>query len=453
MLSSRDWRQCVVRSLVTDLIGPCLVGAVFPSIPMQIPIIRQRPQSTIHPALQRLKAFPSQTFCVRMRSFVVIFVSDENDCSYPAQNPIETGRPICRGWSKNYVREVDRNGNEDIAVRYVPPADNNGDMLPDTFDDPVLCNNLDATTCYTQECTEAGQLLRPEDCYRRRCVVDVSVNSNCEWQRDRLTPVNEYYQFLTSLKGQPLEQLVVATIVGQRRFTPNGFALSFDNAPPSEIGPTCSEDYGDDLMNRPEYPINLDALRGDMCCPEGRCKGNPRISCVSNANGGAFAGSRYIDLASLFEDNGIGCPTLTPATATPAMLGGCAGRGLDETCQWACEEGEMCEGKCRPVEGVPNQLACSACLSICEDDFEKPLIAIKTKVAEILATYCLEKTPQCVVANEEGSYACRTPDELADRSNYLSQIRLRQECALTVEQGGSVNRFSRRASWPPQNGN
>ena len=32
----------------------------------------------------------------------------------------------------------------------------------------------------------------------------------------RLTPIGEYYDFLSSLKGQPLEKLVVATIVGQK---------------------------------------------------------------------------------------------------------------------------------------------------------------------------------------------------------------------------------------------
>ena len=133
-----------------------------------------------------------------------------------------------------------------------------------------------------------------------------------------------------------------------------------------------------------------------MCCPNGACQGTPQPSCVSDTNGTAYSGGRYIELAEMFGNNGIGCPTVDALDATPAMRQACSGRSLDTTCSWACGDGDNCEGKCRPVVGGA-ELACSPCLSICEEAFEKPLIAIKTKVAELLATYCLEKSPQCLI--------------------------------------------------------
>ncbi|MEE2785927.1 MAG: hypothetical protein VX589_01215 [Myxococcota bacterium] len=409
---------------------------------------------------------------------VVIFVTDENDCSYPALNTLSSTRPICRGWVINTTPD----GNK----AYIPPADGNGDLLPDTFDDPELCGGLDARTCYVNEC----QQLNPEECFKNRCVVDVNAKlSACSWQRDRLTPVREYYDFLTSLKGQPLEKLVVATIVGPQRYTPvSGLELFYVEAPLQQIAPECRESYGigqpggaDEVcqqdsdclsmrcarregeMNgkcsRVEVPINIDTLRGEMCCPGGECKGTPQPTCVSEFNGTAYAGSRYIDFAGLFDTNGIGCPALNVEEVTPESAQACGTADLDAACTWPCEDGKVCEGKCRPIVGT-NQLGCASCLSICEDSFEKPLVAIKTKVAEILATYCLEKVPQCVVrecnviregqgapcvtpeeqAQNEISRACRTPDELQDINNYLNQIRLRQECPLTVAQGGKCER-------------
>ena len=371
----------------------------------------------------KLDEFPEQLVPQFLRPdalLVVIFVTDENDCSYPALNTLTTSRPICRGWAVNTNRDGDK--------QYTPPADNNSDLLPDTFDDPDLCGGLDARTCYVNEC----QQLNPEDCFKSRCVVDVNAKlSACSWQRDRLTPVREYFDFLTSLKGQPLEKLVVATIVGPQRFTPvSGLELYYVEAPLQQIAPECRESYGigqpggfDEVCQqdgdclslrcsrregeaqgkcaRSEVPLNIDTLRGEMCCPNGECKGTPQPTCVSEFNGTAYAGSRYIDFAALFDTNGIGCPGVDIADATAERASACLPSSpdavmLDAPCSWQCEDGKVCEGKCRPVIGT-NQLACASCLSICEDSFEKPLVAIKTKVAEILATYCLEKAPQCVV--------------------------------------------------------
>ena len=93
------------------------------------------------------------------------------------------------------------------------------------------------------------------------------------------------------------------------------------------------------------------------------------------------------------------------------------------------------DGKCRPIQG-DGRLACTACLSICEDSFARPLQAIKSKVAEILATYCLDKTPACVVSVGQERRYCTTPEELENANNYKSSILVRSQCLLTEAQGG-----------------
>jgi hypothetical protein len=105
---------------------------------------------------------------------------------------------------------------------------------------------------------------------------------------------------------------------------------------------------------------------------------------------------------------------------------------LDSECGWLDEDGVTQRvGKCRPIVGSGG-LSCSECLSICEESFERPLQAIKSKVAEILATYCLDKPPACRVAD---GY-CSTPAQIADPANYVSSIQVTMQCRLTEAQGG-----------------
>ncbi len=329
---------------------------------------------------------------------VVIFVSDENDCSDPAANPNESRRAICR---------------------YDYSQDQNGDMVPDGYNDQVLCEGKTPQQCFRDECGT----LTPAECYSRRCEVAATSNYRCEWDRDNLTPVADYFTFLTGLKPRPAEQLVVATIVGQRDYTPMGFEILFnEGAVASDEGGVCLPMR--ELSMGTEYVVNRDVVRSDMCCPQGSCSGDVISSCVST-NGSADSGRRYLDLADLFGENGIGCPKVTVDDVTPDMLSACEGQQVDDPC--SCRGGiEMdCDGKCRPVQG-DGRLACSDCLSICEDSFAAPLLAIKEKVAEVLAAYCLDKMPACYVATQEGARVCETPAEFAASANY--PIRVRRQC-------------------------
>ncbi len=333
---------------------------------------------------------------------VVIFVTDENDCSDPQANPSASRRAICK------YRLVDQDGNG----------------IPDGYNDPQLCPSRDAARCYRVDCGD----LPPETCRTQRCEINTRSNYNCEWYRANLTPVGDYFRFLAGLKAQPLEQLVVATIVGQRGYTPQGFEVVFDYAADGQVMDGC-QPVGD-----PSLPDNLDQVTSDMCCPEGRCRGQTYPSCSSANNGVAFAGTRYLTLADLFGANGIGCPEVLPETVTQQQRMACGnGEVLDAPCVCAQPENpgeEPCAGKCRPIRGEAG-LACSQCVSICEDSFEAPLQAIKDKVAEVLATYCLDKAPRCVVNPEEGQRECQTEEELANSANY--QIRVRRQCIQTPD--------------------
>ena len=337
---------------------------------------------------------------------VVIFVTDENDCSDPVSNPTASRRAICK------YRLVDQDGNN----------------IPDGYNDPQLCPSRDAARCYRVDCGD----LPPETCREQRCEIKQNNKYNCEWYRANLTPVSDYFRFLAGLKAQPLEQLVVATIVGQRGYTQSGFEIVFDFASEDQIPMQCR------AMGDPNSPDNLDEILSDMCCPDGRCRGKTYPSCRS-ANGTAFAGSRYLALSDLFGANGIGCPEIEADAVTQAQIDACAGQVVNVECQCgqAPVGAEPCAGKCRPIRN-DGRLACSECVSICEDSFEAPLQAIKDKVAEVLATYCLDKAPRCVVSDGESTRDCVTAEELATSANY--QIRVRQQCIRTPDKPDQCQR-------------
>lgn len=328
---------------------------------------------------------------------VVIIVSDEDDCSDPATNPAASRRAIC----KYATTDTDNNG------------------IPDGFNDPELCGNRAPADCYRAECGN----LQPDECRQRRCEIPRTENNSCEWFRSDLTPVQDYYRFLTGLKARPLEQLVVATIVGQRDYTtPSAFEITYNSgqtpADCVEMGPD-----GERI-----------AITTDQCCPNGgRCVGEIATSCESD-NGEAFAGRRYLNLAETFGENGIGCPPPPAGLPDDAQrVVACRGAQRDADCEFLNELNETILGQCRPVEGE-GTLVCTECVTICEDNFAKPLEAIKEKVAQIVATYCLDKPPACQVSTEEGTRACQTPEEFDDPANY--PIRVRKQCLLTEDQGG-----------------
>lgn len=326
---------------------------------------------------------------------VVIIVSDENDCSDPASNPAESRRVICKYGT----------------------VDGNADGIPDGYNDRELCGNRNPADCFRAECGE----LSAADCRSKRCEIPRSENNACEWFRSDLTPVQDYYRFLTGLKARPLEQLVVATIVGQRNYTPNGFQITYQQGQPPAA--ECTIQGEDDVR-----PV----LTSDMCCPNGSCKGTVGTSCQSD-NGRAFAGRRYLQLAEEFGTNGIGCPAPPEGLADDAQaVVACDGTPRDGECNIMVGD-EVVTGKCRPI---PNdgRLACIECVTICEDDFAGPLETIKNKVAEIVATYCLDKPPACQITEDGESRPCETAEERDNPLNY--PIRVRQQCLLTEDQGG-----------------
>lgn len=366
---------------------------------------------------------------------VVIFVSDENDCSDPAANPNESRRVICR---------------------YDFTQDQNRDDVPDGYNDQVLCAGKTPQKCFTDECGS----LSPQDCYSRRCEVDATNNYNCEYGREHLTPVGDYFEFLNAIKARPAEQLVVATIVGQRDYTPSGSEIFFnEGVSAAASGVACVPDRD---LSDPEVLVNREAVRSEMCCPQGQCRGDVISTCVSK-NGSAYAGRRYLELADRFADNGIGCPRVRADEVSETMVAQCTGIfnscpadiavGTDEMmiqqqcaggvnisrpyqvndrCGCSASDPSNCRGKCRPIEGT-GTLACSPCLSICEDSFSAPLLAIKAKVAEVLAAYCLDKVPACYVASESEARECRTPEEFASSTNYPIRV-VRRQCATPTDE-------------------
>ena len=279
---------------------------------------------------------------------VVVFISDEDDCSDPDANPGRSRRAICK----------------------YGPADGDGDGIPDGYRDPALCAG-DPAGCFRSECGDLGATA----CQARRCQVDKTANSHCEWQRDILTPVDDYYRFLAGLKPHPQRSIVVATIVGERAYTTDGaHVLTW------QLG---AVEAGCDPQGEGFDPATA---RTQACCPEGRCTGEVQPSCKS-ANGEAYAGRRYLQLAERFGVNGVGCP----------------------------------EG----MEGEDG-----ACLSICTAEFSRPLGVVKERIRGIVASYCLDKRPACQV---EGR-ACETDAERRDPAN--RPVAVRRRCLRDESQGG-----------------
>lgn len=269
---------------------------------------------------------------------MVVFVSDENDCSDPAANPSASRLAICKHGA----------------------ADADDDGIPDGYADATLCVGGDAAACLQQECGE----LDPETCAEERCAVSRAINSSCEWQRDLLTPVSEYRDFLMGLKGNPGGQILVAAIVGERMFTEAGAEVTF-NPPEIPTESACDpdhEDFGDMSM--------------EECCPGGQCEGRIQPSCES-ANGVAFSGYRYLELAESFGAGGVGCP----------------------------------------ADGSGD------CVSICRDDFAQPLEALQDRTAARQAIFCLEAAPACLKVGDDGAQVpCETEEERANPALYPVEV-------------------------------
>jgi len=290
---------------------------------------------------------------------VVVIISDEDDCSDPITNPSKSSRAICKYGT----------------------VDSNGDRIPDGYHDSEICGDRSPEECYRAECnalvTDAqGQLLESaEPCYQQRCKIERELHF-CEWNRNDLVPVEEYYRFLSNLKPFPMEQIVVASIVGDRIFTPDGDEITFN---PGEVQEGCE---GVGKVFSTTLPVN-------ECCPQGYCVGQLQASC-SSSNGTAFPGRRYQQLAASFDKHGVA--------------------GCDE------ENGR--------------------CVSICSDDFTDNLNVVKGMIKRMLSKYCLDKPPACIVpaTGEQPKRSCETTEERQDTQNY--HINVRRQCLLDQNSGG-----------------
>ena len=244
-------------------------------------------------------------------------------------------------------------------------SDGDGDGVPDLYSE--FCS--DPQDCYQRECgsyTEMG----PATCYEARCQTDALL---CDQTRGALSSIREYKDFLYGLKARPYDQLLVAPLVGFRSYTElgalhryvEGPLMSMDCAVPS------SSSYGT-----------------EACCPMGICTGllSPIEAChIPERSVRASAGTRYLELADLLGVNALGCPTGEEPSLDP-------------------ETGEF--------NVTPS------CINLCSDDLTTPLTAIKGRVAELMNTYCLDRSPPCIVSEEGGKRRCEGTSELQDPSHY-----------------------------------
>jgi len=185
--------------------------------------------------------------------------------------------------------------------------------------------------------------------------------TSCLWQRDKLLPVDDYVHFLRSLKRNPAEQLVVATIAAPRSYADDGRTLRYAQGRADAACDPNSSMYDATLSN-------------EVCCPGGVCRGGARASCRSD-DGVGYAGNRYLAFSEAFGDNGIGCPEGTEGT--------------------------------------------EACVHICEGSFSRALDITRERIQGVLGSYCLDRVPDCRV----GDGPCTTDAERADARNYELLVR------------------------------
>lgn len=331
----------------------------------------------------------------------VVFITDEDDCSTYASSGVDAPFATCRVDAEQLYLML---GDGTEASRMAAST-----MILDSYSrSPDVC--ADPNSCYTAECTDAsGALVDPVDCYYARCDLDLRdiptsdlrFGNACRWQGHKLAPVEYYFSFLNQLKARPTEQLLVANIVAPGKLTDTGHRLVF-----SENDPVSQE------------CVNGDARDYNMCCPNGQCGAiNDVRSCQNNAaGGGGYSSWRYIDLMTMFGDNGLGC-----------------------------REGQ--------VDG---------CVNICNADLSQALQEIREKVVNAVGDYCVARRPACLVTDPMTGESrpciteCADPvtgglrpcaeGELSPEESVASyyQLRLKQTCQIGPPAGacgdvGAVN--------------
>lgn len=292
----------------------------------------------------------SPSFLRPEATLVVVFVTDEDDCSDPAANPARASRTLCRtgvaepgdceaGEAPESCRarlcDVSAQAVRALCRHGVEPVDAAG--VPSAYGDAEYCPGGDRAACFSAEC--GG--LDAEACHARFCEqragarFDPDANlrlHTCQWFSERLTPVEDYRRFLVGLKRAPNRRLVVGAFTGAPKRTAAGETVRF-TLPVVPTTPGCE---GAAASARPS----------EVCCPEGRCEGPPASTCTSDF-GDAAAGLRYLELAEAFGSAGLGCTS-------------------------------------------PDD---PECVSLCEGDLAGPLKALLTAVEASLTAVCLSGPP------------------------------------------------------------
>ena len=354
-------------------------------------------------------------------TLVIIFISDENDCSAPVDNPYASSRFICQpGWN----------------------VDDDNNQIPDLYNN---CG-LDPRVCFERECGSFASE-GAEVCHNKRCEVDRYQNLGCEYnRRQALVPVSEYRDFLLQLKARPLDQILVATIVGFRQYLRdnngelvfdgenNPFPLVYNAGIPSEA---CDSGIRQDVYT-PE------------CCPNGICLADdikhscyvsrPRSVDCAGVNGNDpecqnFCGADAMSCDLVVTDQS----KATPGTRYLELADSLGANGL------GCRQGE--EPIIDPLTGVVDDQG--ECVNICVDDFIKPLRAIKERVADLLNTYCVGRLPACYVTGENGELSPCQGEELNVANNYRLGIRVSRQCLVTRDQGGNCDVVEPLTELPP----
>ena len=344
----------------------------------------QRSDSFVYDPLcrgQKNSNLPAPEFLRPDAFLVVVFITDEDDCSTFSDAGIDSPFATC---SESYSSVTALLGSGNEAEKTAANA-----LIYNTYSNPRYCSGQSPEACHAAECTDNdGRLLDPVDCYFKRCSIKLSTDERgrldpsskeaCRRQAGKLAPVSFYHRFLMGLKERPNEQIIVANITSPGLLTPSGYRLNFSDNPP--VVELCEK-------NEEYLTSNL-----DMCCPNGQCGAIPEpVSCpdMNGEAGDGYSAWRYIDLMSMFGENGLGC-----------------------------REGET-----------------SGCVNLCNPNLNDALFALRTKVISAVGEYCIAGRPACMVNDPATGESRPCVDvELDVASNY--QVNLRQICELGPEENG-----------------
>ena len=205
------------------LFGACCIAVEGENRLSYDPLCRSQNNSTL----------PPPEFLRPDAILVVVFITDEDDCSTFSDAPIDSPYATC---SVDSITVDGALGTGDAAGRQSANA-----AIYNAYNNTTYCAAGNPQACHAAECTNAsGQVLDPVDCYYTRCALslvtsgrslDLNSQRACRQQGYKLSPVSYYHEFLLSLKARPNEQILVANIVSTGLLTPGGFRLNFSDEP------------------------------------------------------------------------------------------------------------------------------------------------------------------------------------------------------------------------------